>query len=236
MMTNQNVVELASLLTDPALLNTKNFINGEWKKAVSQQTYEVMCPATGESIASVANSDAIDAANAARSARKAFRTWQHTTHRERADLLDKWYQLIQDNSDDLARIMTSEQGKPLAEAKAEVGYGASYVKWFAQLAMQLRGDILPGTVAGRLQTVEKRPVGVVAVITPWNFPFAMLARKIAPALAAGCTVVVKPAEDTPLTALTMAKLAEMAGFPPGVINVIAASREQTAIADRKSVV
>ena len=163
--------DLASLLSEPLLLNTKNYINGKWQKAVSQQTYEVINPASGASIAGVANSDAIDAANAARSAKKAFASWQLTTHRERANLLEKWHQLIIEHTDDLARIMTSEQGKPLAEAKAEVGYGASYVKWFAQLAMQLRGDILPISVPGRLQTVEKRPVGVVAVITPWKFPF-----------------------------------------------------------------
>ncbi|OFC69207.1 NAD-dependent succinate-semialdehyde dehydrogenase [Alteromonas confluentis] len=229
-MTKETLVDLASSLNEPSLLSNLNFINGKWKKAVSQQTYEVMNPATGESIAGVANSDAIDAANAARSARKAFNSWQLTTHRERATLLEKWHGLMQQHSDDIARIMSSEQGKPVAESKGEIAYGASYVKWFAQMAMQLRGDILPDSVPGRVQTVEKRPVGVVAVITPWNFPFAMLARKIAPALAAGCTVIVKPAEDTPLTALAMAKLAEMAGFPPGVINVVAASREQTAIA------
>lgn len=229
-MNNVIQTDFVSNLKEPALFNTLNFINGDWKKAVSQNTYEVINPATGESIASVANSDAIDAVSAARSAKKAFATWQLTTHRERANLLEKWHDLVQQHADDLALIMTSEQGKPLAEAKGEVSYGASYIKWFAQLAMQLRGDILPTSIAGRQQTVEKRPVGVVAVITPWNFPFAMLARKIAPAIAAGCTVVVKPAEDTPLTALTMAKLAEMAGFPEGVINVVAASRDQTAIA------
>ena len=229
-MTKETLVDLASSLNEPSLLSNLNFINGKWKKAVSQQTYEVMNPATGESIAGVANSDAIDAANAARSARKAFNSWQLTTHRERATLLEKWHGLMQQHSDDIARIMSSEQGKPVAESKGEIAYGASYVKWFAQMAMQLRGDILPDSVPGRMQTVEKRPVGVVAVITPWNFPFAMLARKIAPALAAGCTVIVKPAEDTPLTALAMAKLAEMAGFPPGGIDVVAASREQTAIA------
>lgn len=229
-MSRDNQTDFASVLKEPALFNTLNFINGSWKKAVSQMTYEVANPATGESIASVANSDAIDAASAARYAKKAFATWQATTHRERANILEKWYDLIVEHTDDLARIMTTEQGKPLAEAKGEVAYGASYIKWFAQLAMQLRGDILPSSVPGRQQTVEKRPVGVVAVITPWNFPFAMLARKIAPAIAAGCTVVVKPAEDTPLTALAMAKLAEMAGFPPGILNVVAASREQTAIA------
>ena len=223
-------MELVTSLDEPKLFNTQNYINGQWSKAVSGKTYEVINPYTGESIAGVANSDAIDAVHAARSANKAFNKWKLTTHRERATLLEKWHELIQTHTADLARIMTSEQGKPFAEAKGEVAYGASYVKWFAQLAMQLRGDILPSSVAGRVQTVEKRPVGVVAVITPWNFPFAMLARKIAPALAAGCTVVVKPAEDTPLTALAMAKLAELAGFPAGVINVTTASREQTAIA------
>lgn len=229
-MSKNNQADIVSKMNEPALFNTRNFINGSWNKAVSQQTYEVINPATGNSVASVANSDAIDAANAARSAKKAFTSWQLTTHRERANLLERWYNLIQEHTEDLALIMTTEQGKPLAEAKGEVAYGASYIKWFAQLAMQLRGDILPTSISGRQQTVEKRPVGVVAVITPWNFPFAMLARKISPAIAAGCTVVVKPAEDTPLTALAMAKLAEMAGFPPGVINVVAASREQTSIA------
>ncbi|MBN26419.1 MAG: succinate-semialdehyde dehydrogenase (NADP(+)) [Alteromonadaceae bacterium] len=223
-------IDLASSLREPTLLNHRNYINGQWKKAVSTDTYEVMNPATGQSITGVANSDAIDAVHAARSARQAFNSWQRTTHRERASLLEKWHGLIEQHMDDIACIMSSEQGKPLAESKGEIAYGASYVKWFAQMAMQLRGDILPDSVPGRQQTVEKRPVGVVAVITPWNFPFAMLARKIAPALAAGCTVVVKPAEDTPLTALAMAKLADMAGFPPGIINVITASREQTAIA------
>ena len=223
-------MELVEKLDRPELFNTQNYINGQWSKAVSGETYEVISPFTGESIAGVANSDAIDAAHAARSANKAFQSWKLTTHRERSQLLEQWHQLIVAHTNDLARIMTTEQGKPYSEAKGEVAYGASYVKWFAQLAMQLRGDILPSSVVGKVQTVEKRPVGVVAVITPWNFPFAMLARKIAPALAAGCTVVVKPAEDTPLTALAMAKLAEMAGFPPGVINVTTASREQTAIA------
>ena len=223
-------MDLTSRLAEPSLFNTLNYINGRWQKAISGQTYPVVNPANGEIITEVANSDAIDAAHAARSAQKAFAQWQLTTHKARADLLERWHALILEHRDDLAAIMSSEQGKPLAEAKGEVDYGASYVKWFAQQAMQLRGDILPSSKPHYQQTVEKRPVGVVAVITPWNFPFAMLARKISPAIAAGCTVVVKPAEDTPLTALAMAKLAELAGFPEGTINVLAASREQTAIA------
>ena len=141
-------------------------------------TYPVINPATGERIASAPDSDAIDAAHAARSAQKAFQSWGKTSHRERATLLEKWYAVINENIDDLALTMTTEQGKPLAEAKGEVAYGASYVKWFSQQIMQLRGDILPEAGSGKVQTVEKRPVGVVAVITPWNFPFAMLARKL----------------------------------------------------------
>lgn len=222
--------ETGMTLKDQTLLSTQNYINGKWQNAISGMTYPVINPATGERIASAPDSDAIDAAHAARSAQKAFQSWGKTSHRERATLLEKWYAVINENIDDLALTMTTEQGKPLAEAKGEVAYGASYVKWFSQQIMQLRGDILPEAGSGKVQTVEKRPVGVVAVITPWNFPFAMLARKIAPALAAGCTVVVKPAEDTPLTALMMAKLIDMAGFPPGVVNVVTASREQTAIA------
>lgn len=223
-------MDFSAVLKQPALVNTQNFINGQWQAAVSGQRYPVLNPADGKSFIEVADSNATDAAQAAESAAAAFINWQHSTHRQRAELLEAWHSLILTHADDLALIITTEQGKPLAEAKAEVAYGASYVKWFSQQVMQLRGDILPTSQASRRQTVEKRPVGVVAVITPWNFPFAMLARKIAPAIAAGCTVVAKPAEDTPLTALAMVKLMEMAGFPAGVVNVITASREQTAIA------
>lgn len=223
-------MDLAAALKQPTLVNTQNFIDGRWQAAISGQCYPVVNPVNGKSFIEVADSDGIDAVHAANCAAAAYVSWQFSTPRQRADLLDAWHALILAHADDLAFIITTEQGKPLAEAKAEVAYGASYVKWFAQQAMQLRGDILPSSIASRRQTVEKRPVGVVAVITPWNFPFAMLARKIAPAIAAGCTVVAKPAEDTPLTALAMAKLMEMAGFPAGVVNVITASREQTAIA------
>lgn len=221
-------MDLVAALTEPTLINRQNWIDGRWQPAQSGLSYPVINPANGKRFIEVANSDAHDAMLAANCAAAAFINWQLATQRQRADLLDAWHTQIVKHADDLALIITTEQGKPLAEAKAEVAYGASYVKWFAQQAMQLRGDILPATLASRRQTVEKRPVGVVAVITPWNFPFAMLARKIAPALAAGCTVVAKPAEDTPLTALAMVKLLELAGCPAGVVNIITASREQTA--------
>jgi len=223
-------MDLAAALRHSVLLNTQNFINGRWQSAATGQQYPVLNPSTGKAFIHVADSDTQDASEALAAAEQAFVQWQCVTPRQRADLLDAWHALIVAHANDLALIITTEQGKPLAEAKAEVAYGASYVKWFAQQAMQVRGDILPATVASRRQTVEKRPIGVVAVITPWNFPFAMLARKIAPALAAGCTVIAKPAEDTPLTALAMIKLLEMAGCPAGVVNIITASRVQTAIA------
>ncbi|KJS07703.1 MAG: succinate-semialdehyde dehydrogenase, partial [Gammaproteobacteria bacterium BRH_c0] len=144
--------------------------------------------------------------------------------------LKRWHSLILDNSEDLARLMSREQGKPLSEARGEVAYGASYVEWFAEEAVRANGDILPALLPGKKQMVLKEPVGVVAAITPWNFPLAMIARKIAPALAAGCTVVAKPAEDTPLTALALVKLAEEAGLPAGVLNIITASRDNTVAA------
>lgn len=223
-------MQLTNTLQQPQLLQTQNFINGQWQASDSNTIYPVENPADNSLVANVANSNASDATLATNAAYKAFTSWQLSSHRARADLLEKWYDLIIEHTDDLATIISTEQGKPLAEAKGEVAYGASYVKWFAQQVMQLRGDILPSTVTSKVQTVEKRPVGVVAVITPWNFPFAMLTRKIAPAIAAGCTVVIKPAEDTPLTALALAKLAEMAGFPAGLFNLITADRANTAIA------
>ncbi len=223
-------MHLTSSLQQPALLNTQNFIGGMWQSSESKDTYPVINPANEKLITYVTNSNVNDSNLAAKSASQAFALWQHTPHRVRATLLEKWHDLIIENINDLALIISTEQGKPLAEAKAEVNYGASYIKWFSQQVMQLRGDILPSTVNNKLQTIEKRPVGVVAVITPWNFPFAMLTRKIAPAIAAGCSVVIKPAEDTPLTALALVKLAEMADFPKGLINLITADRDQTVTA------
>jgi succinate-semialdehyde dehydrogenase / glutarate-semialdehyde dehydrogenase len=214
-------------LTRTDLLANQNFIDGQWRDSRSEARHPVSDPATGEVFASVPDSDASDAQAATIAAQAAFEGWRARSARERAQLLKRWHALIVANADDLARIISREQGKPLAEARGEVAYGASYVEWFAEEAVRTYGDIIPEPMRGKKLMVVKEPVGVVAAITPWNFPLAMIARKIAPALAAGCTVVAKPAEDTPLTALALVKLAEEAGFPAGVLNIVTASRERT---------
>jgi succinate-semialdehyde dehydrogenase / glutarate-semialdehyde dehydrogenase len=214
-------------LNDSDLLCHENYIDGHWCQPVLQQYYDIENPADAQSFIQAPDSTEQDAELALLAASKALPMWRNTTARFRADILERWYQLILQHKDDLAAIMSSEQGKPLAEAKAEVDYGASYVRWFAQEALRVRGDTLVSLNDGKHQSVIKQAVGVVAAITPWNFPLAMIARKLAPALAAGCTVVAKPAEDTPLTALALVKLASMAGLPNGVINMICASREKT---------
>jgi succinate-semialdehyde dehydrogenase/glutarate-semialdehyde dehydrogenase len=215
--------------TRPELLRSSNFIAGVWTPARGGATYTVANPASGQAFAEVADSDVLDARAAADSAAAAFESWRKRPARERAQLLKRWHALILANADDLARLISREQGKPLAEARGEVGYGASYVEWFAEEAVRTYGDMIPEGGRGRKLMVVKEPVGVVAAITPWNFPLAMIARKIAPALAAGCTVLAKPAEDTPLTALALVRLAEEAGIPPGVINIVTASRAQTPV-------
>ncbi len=209
------------------LLITQNFINGQWQASSSDQHHDVINPATDEAVVRVADSNADDARAAVDAAQAAFKTWRTTTARERATLLKKWHALILKHGEDLARLMSTEQGKPLAEARGEVAYGASYVEWFAEEAVRSNGEILPTLQQGRRQIAIKEPVGVIAAITPWNFPLAMIARKLAPALAVGCTVVAKPSEDTPLTALALFKLAEEAGFPAGVMNIVTASRTNT---------
>jgi len=215
-------------LIDPSLMINANYIAGEWRQAVSGQHYPVVNPATGDAFATVPDSNTEDAAAALDAASAAFPAWRNTSARERADLLKAWHRLLVEHREDLARLMSREQGKPLHEAHAEVAYGASYVEWFAEEAVRAYGDILPALMPGRKQMAVKEPIGVVAAITPWNFPLAMLARKLAPALAAGCTVVAKPAEDTPLTALALVRLAQQAGIPAGVLNIITASRHNTA--------
>ena len=210
------------------LLRSHNFILGEWRSAASGRRFEVTDPATNEPFASVPDSGSTDAHAAADAAQAAFGAWRDQPARARAALLKRWHALIVENAADLARLISREQGKPLAEAAGEVAYGASYVEWFAEEAVRAYGDIIPAAVPGRAMLVLKEPVGVVAAITPWNFPMAMIARKIAPALAAGCTVVAKPAEDTPLTSLALARLIEEAGCPPGVVNVVTASRSRAA--------
>jgi len=210
----------------PDLLHTRNFIAGEWREAREGRRFAVCDPASDAELASVPDSGPGDAKDAADAAHAAFDAWRTVSARDRARLLKRWHTLILANADDLARLISSEQGKPLSEARGEVAYGASYVEWFAEEAVRAYGDIIPEPARGRKLMVVKEPVGVVAAITPWNFPLAMLARKIAPALAAGCTVVAKPAEDTPLTALALANLIEQAAFPAGVVNVVTASRER----------
>jgi len=216
---------MPTTLSNPALLRTQNLIDQQWCDASAQ--FPVTDPATGYLIANVADSNADDAQRAANAAAAAFPAWSRRTARDRAQLIKRWHALILANEQDLARIISTEQGKPLHESTGEVGYGASYVEWFAEEATRICGDVVAESVPGRKMIVLKEPVGVVAAITPWNFPLAMIARKIAPALAAGCTVVAKPAEDTPLTALALVWLAQQAGLPPGVLNIVTASRANT---------
>jgi succinate-semialdehyde dehydrogenase/glutarate-semialdehyde dehydrogenase len=224
-MSHTDVLSLA--LTRPELMATDNLIGGIWRPSAGGARFAVSDPATGVKFADVPDSNAIDAIAAAYSAAAAFGPWRARSARERAQLIKCWHALIVANTDDLARLISREQGKPLAEARGEVAYGASYVEWFAEEAVRAYGDIIPEPVRGKKMMVLKEAVGVVAAITPWNFPLAMIARKIAPALAAGCTVVAKPAEDTPLTALALVRLAQEAGIPDGVINMVTASREMT---------
>jgi succinate-semialdehyde dehydrogenase/glutarate-semialdehyde dehydrogenase len=210
---------LASL-ADPGLLKTDGLINGEW--VGSAPRFAVTDPATGAELAQVANLGPVDAAAAIAAAERAWPAWRARTAKERAAVMMKWFQLIQQHADDLARIMTAEQGKPLAEARGEVAYAASFIEWFAEEAKRVYGETIPATDPGKRFLVLKQPIGVCAAITPWNFPIAMITRKVAPALAAGCPVVIKPAEQTPLSALAVAELAQRAGMPSGVLNVLPA--------------
>ncbi len=207
-------------LNDPSLLKTDALINGEWVAGGSR--FDVTDPATGFKLADVANLGAADAQAAVAAAHKALAGWRGKTAKERHAVLMKWFHLLHQHADDLARIMTAEQGKPLAEAKGEVGYGASFIEWFAEQAKRVYGETIPTTDNNKRYLVIKQPIGVCAAITPWNFPIAMITRKVAPALAAGCPVVIKPAEQTPLSALACAELAQRAGMPAGVLNVLSA--------------
>ncbi|ALP66788.1 NAD-dependent succinate-semialdehyde dehydrogenase [Paraburkholderia caribensis] len=207
------------------LIRSDNFIDGKWVASAKGKRFDVTNPATGEVIAQVADSDAADARAATDAAARAFPAWRDALPKDRAAVLHRWHALMVENADALGRLISLEQGKPLAEGRGEVMYGASYVAWFADEATRIYGDIIPQQQRGKRMSAVKEPVGIVAAITPWNFPLAMIARKIAPALAAGCTVVGKPAEDTPLTALALVMLAHEAGVPAGVLNLISASRE-----------
>jgi len=214
-----------SLLNDPSLLKTDALINGHWVKGASR--FDVHDPATGKKLADVANLTAKDAEAAIDAANAAWPAWRNKTGKERSILLRKWFDLLMANQEDLGRIMTAEQGKPFAEAKGEVAYGASFVEWFAEEAKRVNGETLPQFDNNRRLMVLKQPIGVCAAITPWNFPLAMITRKVAPALAAGCPVVIKPAELTPLTALAAAELAIRAGIPAGVVNIITADSDNS---------
>ena len=207
-------------LSDPGLLKADAFVDGAWVKARSGRTFAVTNPSSGETLAEVADLDASDTQKAVEAAHRAFPAWRAKTAKDRAAILRKWYDLILQAQDDLAAIMTLEQGKPLAESKGEILYGASFIEWFAEEAKRVYGDVIPQNVPGRRIVVTKEPVGVVGAITPWNFPNSMITRKCAPALAAGCTVVIKPADETPLSALALAELAARAGVQAGVFNIV----------------
>jgi succinate-semialdehyde dehydrogenase/glutarate-semialdehyde dehydrogenase len=214
-----------SLLNDPTLLKTDALINGHWVKGASR--FDVHDPATGQKLADVANLTAKDAEAAIDAANAAWPAWRSKTGKERSIILRKWFDLLMANQEDLGRIMTAEQGKPFPEAKGEVAYGASFVEWFAEEAKRVNGETLPQFDNNRRLMVLKQPIGVCAAITPWNFPLAMITRKVAPALAAGCPVVIKPAELTPLTALAAAELAIRAGIPAGVVSIITADSDNS---------
>ena len=224
---------MSRTFTPEALIRTDNFIGGRWTPAADGARFAVTNPADGTLIAEIADSKAADARAATDAAAAALPAWRETLPKERAEILRRWHALILANQEALGALISREQGKPLAEGRGEVAYGASYVAWFAEEATRIYGDLIPQQQRGKRMSAVKEPIGIVAAITPWNFPLAMIARKIAPALAAGCTVVGKPAEDTPLTASALVMLAHEAGVPPGVLNLITASRERTvdAVAD-----
>ena len=207
-------------LDNPDLFRSLAYIDGAWVGADDGATFEVSNPADGAVLTTVPNQDVAETRRAIEAADTAWPAWRSKTAKERAAILRSWFNLMIENKDDLARIMTAEQGKPLAESAGEVLYGASFIEWFAEEGKRIYGDVIPTHMPDRRIIVIKQPVGVVACITPWNFPNAMITRKAGPALAAGCTVVIKPASETPLSALALAVLAEQAGIPAGVFNII----------------
>ncbi|MEX2629349.1 MAG: NADP-dependent succinate-semialdehyde dehydrogenase [Tistlia sp.] len=213
-------------LKDPKLFRQQCYIDGQWLDADAGATLEVTNPATGEVLGSVPKMGKDETRRAIEAANAAWPGWRELTGKERSNLLRKWFDLILANQDDLGLLMTLEQGKPLAEAKGEVAYGASFIEWFAEEAKRLYGDVIPGHQRDKRIVVLKQPVGVVGAITPWNFPNAMITRKAGPALAAGCTIVIKPATATPFSALALCELAERAGIPKGVINVVTGSASE----------
>ncbi len=207
-------------LNDQSLLKTGAFIGGEWVAADDGSEFAVVNPADGSEVAQVANCSASDAEKAIAAADKALPEWRAKTAKQRSIILKEWFRLIMENQEDLATILSTEQGKPLAESRGEIGYGASFIEWFAEEGRRIYGDVIPGHAPDKRIVVVKQPVGVTAAITPWNFPNAMITRKVGPALAAGCTMVVKPAEATPLSALALAELSLRAGIPKGAFSIV----------------
>ncbi|XP_053604336.1 glutarate-semialdehyde dehydrogenase [Plodia interpunctella] len=210
------------------LLKNSAYVNGEWVKASSNVVFAVKNPADDSVIAEVPDMDAADAKNAVDTAAAAFETWRWTTAKERSRVLRKWFDLCEENSEELAKVITAESGKPLAESRGEISYGNSFLEWFADTARHINGEIIPSPWPTKQILLTRQPLGVVSVITPWNFPYAMITRKVGALMAAGCTCVVKPSEDTPLAALAAAELAEQAGVPKGIFNVITTSRKNAA--------
>jgi len=213
-------------LSDSTLFRTECYINGQWCSAESSARLAIKNPATGDVIAEVAKVGAEETRRAIEGAETAMTAWRAVPAKQRASILRNWFNLVMENQEDLARIMTVEQGKTLAESRGEVAYGASYIEWFAEQAKRIDGDVIPAPGPDKRIVCIKQPVGVCAAITPWNFPNAMITRKAAPALAAGCSIVIKPASETPLSALALAELAERAGIPAGVLNVVVGSSSE----------
>ena len=216
--------DLRALLRDTSLLETRAYVAGAWIDADDGTTFDVINPARGDVIAKVADLSRAEVARAIAAAGDAMKLWSARTAKERAQILRKWFDLMMENQEDLGKILTAEQGKPLAEAKGEIAYGASFIEWFGEEAKRIYGETIPGHQPDKRLTVIRQPIGVVGSITPWNFPNAMITRKCAPALAAGCGFVGRPAAETPLSALALAVLAERAGVPPGLFSIVTSSR------------
>ncbi|WP_096786736.1 NAD-dependent succinate-semialdehyde dehydrogenase [Rhodobacter sp. CZR27] len=219
-----SVTDLRSLLKDPSLLETRAFVAGEWVQADDGATFEVTNPARGDVICTVPDLGRAEVARAIAAAAEAMKDWAARTAKERAQVMRRWFDLMMANQDDLAAILTAEMGKPLAEAKGEIAYGASFIEWFGEEAKRIYGETIPGHMRDKRITVLKQPIGVVGSITPWNFPNAMITRKCGPALAAGCGFVARPAAETPLSALALAVLGERAGLPKGILSVVTSTK------------
>ncbi|ATQ55690.1 NAD-dependent succinate-semialdehyde dehydrogenase [Paracoccus yeei] len=220
----RHATDLGMLLKDPSLLQTRAYVAGEWIDAADGATFDVVNPARGDVIARVADLSRAEVGRAIAASAEAMKGWAARTAKERAQVLRKWFDLMMENQDDLGRILTAEQGKPLAEAKGEIAYGASFIEWFGEEAKRIYGETIPGHLPDKRLTVIRQPIGVVGSITPWNFPNAMITRKCGPALAAGCGFVGRPAAETPLSALALAVLAERAGVPKGLFSIVTSSR------------